>query len=436
MKQKKNIDDLFRENLSGLSAQPSGKVWENLEAAYVAGASSSRRRIIYAAAALLLLLLGFGGWYFYSHNEVLNDQSPEEMTITASPGDVPAEGRTAVDEVKVRDNEETAAGGSSAGIEDGNVKEKDMTSLPVATQQEENVVETVPGDVTPDENYADEQAGEPGIVHSIYTDIVFMKPVTLTFDQNPEPSIIDPEKVTGMKEYLEKKKKSHFYTGLSGMAGMMYYPSTKDQFTWSADLAFGLTAGHFYFETGIGYQSMKEEGIYNIEFRSYDSIGYYNQVQSFEVNPQNPDEIIYKTKEVPVYDSISHYTHAAPALTYNYVNIPLTVGYRFFDKKKISLGIETGLLVSYLVGSDIPEVEFNYPEYTHIKTINETPERVDLNFRWQIALRLNYRLAGALSVSLKPVFNTYINSVYDTGKGYPDVKPYSMGMQVGLYYGF
>jgi hypothetical protein len=46
------------------------------------------------------------------------------------------------------------------------------------------------------------------------------------------------------------------------------------------------------------------------------------------------------------------------------------------------------------------------------------------------------KIMKAMSVSVKPVFNKYINSIYDTQKGYPNVKPYSMGIQFGVYYGF
>ena len=215
-----------------------------------------------------------------------------------------------------------------------------------------------------------------------------------------------------MIEFLEKQKNSHFYTGISGMAGMMYYPSTKDQFTWSAELAFGLTAKRFYFETGVGYQEMKEEGVYTIEFKSYDSIGYYNEVKSFEVNPVNPDEIIYKTEEVTVYDSITHYSHANPTLKYSYLNIPLLVGYKVYQQKKLTLGVEAGLMFSFLLDKEDPGVQFNYPEYTHVRTINETPERVDFNYRLLVALRLDYRFARSMSFAVKPVFNTYLNSVY------------------------
>jgi len=436
MSDKKHIDDLFREGISGYSVSPDQETRQKIEGAYFAAKSNARKWVYYAAAAIILLLAGVGGWYFTSYEETVAEQhvntSSTELSTdktenyhSATSETKPDKTATTVktereeDHKQVQNTEDQQATVLTRDNDpDNNSSNKDDLN-----NTNESITSTIP---------EKEFTKSP----SYYRDIAFLNSIDLSLNLTAEPSLIDPEKVKGMQAYLDKKKKNHFYTGLSATAGMMYYPSTKDQFTWSADLAFGLTAGKFYFETGIGYQAMKEQGIYTIEFKSNDSIGYYNEVLSFEVNPENTDEIIYKTEEVTVYDSINHYSHATPTFKYNYFNIPIIVGYKVFEKKKLSLGIETGLLFSFLTSEDIPQVNFNYPEYTHVKTINETPERVEFNYRWQLAVRLNYRFAKSMSVAVKPVFTKYLNSVYDTGKGYPNVKPYSMGITVGLYYGF
>ena len=435
MKQRKNIDDLFRENISGFSAQPSEKVWENIETAYLAGRSSSRRWVIYSVAAALLLLVGYGGWYFISGENNVTDHS-SEMAAVESTNEISVDNLNTVNDEQVLQGTESTP--ETTVIESDGYSGKDKTAVQLSAKDDVAVESPVSspenqGDVKKSIVPSDEKTI---FIPSAYYDIAFMNSVGLSFNSQPQPAMIDPEKVTGLQAFLDKKKKSHCYTGLSATAGMMYYPSTKDQFTWSADLAFGLTAGKFYFETGIGYQAINEQGIYLIEFRSQDSIGYYNEVKSFEVNPSNPDEIFYKTEEVTVYDSIDHFTHVAPTYKYNFINVPVTIGYRVFERKKLSIGVETGLLFSFMVSKEIPEVGFGYDEYTHVRTINMTSERVEINYRWQLAVRLNYRFAGSMSVSVKPVFNKYLNSIYDTEKGYPNLKPYSMGLQVGLYYGF
>jgi hypothetical protein len=181
---------------------------------------------------------------------------------------------------------------------------------------------------------------------------------------------------------------------------------------------------------------MQERGTYLIDLRSYDSVGYYTRVESFAVNPDNPDNINYNTREVAVYDSVYTYTHTTPLFKYDYVNIPLTLGYRFLETEKITMSLNTGLILHLLAGKEVPENEMVYPESTVIRTSDITPERVDWNLRWQIGIRLNYKLTPSLGLAAEPVFTKYLNSVYDTGKGYKNVKPYTMGIRVGVYYGF
>ncbi len=438
MSDKRKIDDIFREGLDGLSSQPSPDVWKNIEKSYPGRKFLSGRNLKYALVALVLLLAGFSGWYFYDDANPVSDnknlvESPQDNSFSSDEQD---------QEVFSEENEKSPL--TITG-------EESYESTGVSTTTEEEIAE-YEGEMIPEE----QDQGEAPLIkpevaenkppatdskirtatQSIYGDIGMMEPLDTKLSPDANTGMIDPQKVKGMEEFLEKRKKSHFYTGLNGMAGMMYYPSTRDQFTWSADLAFGLTAGRFYFETGIGYQDIREKGTYTIELRSYDSVGYYNEVQSFEVNPLNPNEIWFKTEEVTVYDSITHFRYAAPTYRYAYLNLPLIAGYRIFHKDKLTVGLETGIQFSYLIETDRDEVDATYPEYTLIKTTDQTPERVDLNYRWLVALRLDYRLARSMSVSVKPVFNKYLNSIYDTKKGYPDVRPYSMGLQVGINFGF
>ena len=89
-----------------------------------------------------------------------------------------------------------------------------------------------------------------------------------------------------------------------------------------------------------------------------------------------------------------------------------------------------------LIEKNIPEAAYIDPDYTIVRIHNQTPERVNWNLKWQIGLRLNYNLHKSLSVSAEPVFTKYLNSVYNTQKGYANVKPYSMGLNFGIQYGF
>jgi hypothetical protein len=422
MKEYKNIDGLFKEGVSDFKVAPSEDLIRNVEAARLAAKRGSRKAVYFWTLALLLLLIGVSGWFFFgsqSNNDaVQQNQVVEEIISEEQIEKAPVEQTEAFDTHQITIMENTAS------------PEKEET---INESEPENIITAV---------YFDEEENNTIILHE--KSIALHENVSIDEMQyrsiyeiaQMEPESIDPRSVKGMEEYLKKRSNIHFYTGLGATVAMAYYPSTTDQFTWSTDIAFGLKLHDFYIESGVGYQEMQERGIYQIDFKTHDSIGYYNEVVSFEINSQNPDEITYKTKQTTVYDSVEHYEHKTPLFKYSYLNIPLKLGYRFCQKNHFSVSAEAGVIFSKMLSKQIPEPTINNPDYELIAITNQTPERVDINFQWQVSLRLNYRFAKTMSVAVQPVFTKYINSIYDTKAGYPNVKPYTMGVRFGIYFDF
>lgn len=437
MKEKNNIDDLFKSGIAGFKVEPSAEVWDRIEAGFFTK-SAFIFKWYYIAAALLFLLLASGGVWFFNQDDDFQVQVVDEINV-------PNEHKQVIE----KDNEENFV----ASVNDFDDIDKELQPN-INEQQIKKDDEIIEATESPTETDTDIAINKTEAI-IIYNEVAYpaevnnnqianssisipyLDPENIRIATTLEYSLVDPQQIEAVELYLEKQRRTHFYAGLSADGGMIYYPSTKDQFTWSTDLALGLTfAKKFYVETGLGYLDSKERGIYSIELKSYDSVGYYNQVESFEVDPINPDEIQYNTKEVIVYDSIDHYTHTTPYFKYQYITIPLSFGYKFYQKEKFTASVRTGVIFSYMINKNIPEAEYYDPEYTIVKMINNTPERVEWNFQWQIGIRLNYNISKAFSVSAEPIFTKYLNSIYDTDKGYSSVKPYTMGLRVGIYYGF
>jgi len=435
MSEKKNIEEYFKEGLTGFKIQPSEEVWKNIERSIWPRLWDYKRWLLPGIAAMLLLIVGFIAWYYSS----VESTDVEEVTSLIEPG--------------IYENTTTSGtfnaekfSGSGSGQADENRELDELNEELKISIQKTEAGAAVPDKniqkitVLPDEIMNTESdsasAFSEKLAGSIYSDIGYLPGLTIDLEKSDKLVLIDTVRENLMTEFRKKQSKSHFYTGIYFTPAMMYYPSVKDQFTWTVGLDFGMTYSRFYVETGIAYQQIKEQGIYTIDLRSFDSVGYYNQVQSFEINPLNSNEIIYNTQEVSVYDSVDHYTHAVPVFTYDYINIPLTFGYKVFQKDRFTVGMEAGVIYSRMVDKQIPVVDFSQPEYRVVLIQNETPERVNTNFRWQFAVKLDMKLVKAMSVSVKPVFNQYINSIYNTRSGYPNVRPYSMGIQFGIKYGF
>ncbi len=426
MKAKKNIDDLFKTGLKGFRAEPSGQVWEKIETGFFKGFVFNRWH--YAAALLLLLLTAGSIWYFTSgrgtmHEQVVKTEQPAEHVQPDT--ETVKELNTNIPDI----NEEPPAGLTETN------KTPALTTKPVTGKTDTDIQNS---NFAFNGNHSEKGKVIAGSGNSLppTLNLLYLDKRSVNITTAPDVYLFDQDNIPGMKKFLEKQRKSHFYTGASFMGGMSYYQSTQDQFTWAAGLSFGLTAGRFFFETGVDYQDMRERGIYSIQLRGYDSVGYYNKVTSFEVNPSNPNEITYNTLKVTVYDSIQHYTHTTPLFKYKYIKVPLLAGFRFYQKEKFSASVETGVILSMMVSKKIPEEAYYDPEYTVVRIINKTPERVDWNLLFQLGIRLNYRIHKSLSLSAEPVFTKYLNSVYDTEKGYSNKKPYNMGLKIGIYYGF
>jgi len=415
MKKYNNIDNLFREGVSDFKVAPSESLLMDIEAARLAQKGSGRKAIyLWTLAALLLLIAGISGWFFFGGQSTEKAIHPNQIT----------EEVILEKQIEVHENQELIPSENTVVPVNELEKDESIIENEIAIQY-----------IVEEENNTNILYEPSNIAHqNVNVDELQYRSIYEIAQMEPEP--IDPRTVKGMEEYLEKRSNVHFYTGVGATVAMAYYPSTTDQFTWSTDLALGLKLHDFYIESGVGYQDMQERGIYQIDFKTHDSIGYYNEVVSFEIDPQNPDEITYKTQQTTVYDSVDHYEHKTPLFKYSYLNIPLKVGYRFYQKDRFSVAAEVGVIFSKMLSKEIPEPTINNPEYELIAIINQTPERVDLNFQWQVSLRLNYRFAKTMSVAVQPVFTKYINSIYDTKSGYPNVKPYTMGVRFGIYFDF
>lgn len=423
MKKYDNIDDLFKEGAADFKFAPSEGLLKDIETARLTEKGRSRKAIyLWTLAALFLLITGVSGWFYFgeqSSADVIQSQQFAKGLINEKQIENTTEIQNeTVENQKMNPTEPAASPKEEFKNAQPNLEFEDITQNFI---EEENspIVLIVPS------NPVQENVNIEELQYRSIYEIAQME---------PEP--IDPRTVKGMEEYLEKRGNIHFYTGVGVTAAMVYYPATTDQFTYSVDVALGLKLHDFYIESGVGYQEMKERGTYQIDFKTNDSIGYYNEVVSFEIDPQNPDEITYKTEQTTVYDSVDHYEHKTPLFKYSYLNIPLKIGYRFYQKDRFSVAAEAGVIFSKMLSKEIPEPTINNPDYELIAITNQTPERVDINLQWQVSLRLNYRFAKSMSVAVQPVFTKYINSIYDTKTGYPDVKPYTMGVRFGIYFDF
>ncbi len=425
MKENTNIDNLFKGGLEDFEATPSEQVWEGVEGVLFHNVTPKpfyNKRI--GLAALLIMLLAIGSWFlFFNHNPSGKQNPVKEIDKSNSLVTMPAVKKaTETRVVKTKENSIKANQSSEALSTAGTTRPENSSDSPAGVNFKDAQT------TTSYKNNSNSKADLIVQIPAISIQSLALMPEIRLPQQHHE--------VLTVTQYINKRSNLHIYTGAEAQVGMVYYPASRDQFTWAAGVLTGLKAGRFYFETGVGYRFMQEQGSYKIDFVTQDSVGFYNQVTSFDINPQNPDKIILNYKKSTIYDSIEHVAYTAPIFKYDYLTVPLKIGFRLVNRKNIFVALETGLEYSRLIKTFIPEAGFYYEGSNDVRIVNQTPQRVINNWKYLLSVRVGIKLTKSVSFIVQPEFGKYVNSVYQPGKGVAIVKPYMMNLHAGLYYDF
>ena len=134
--------------------------------------------------------------------------------------------------------------------------------------------------------------------------------------------------------------------------------------------------------------------------------------------------------------SLEHIKTQSPLFYYDYLNVPIKIGYRIKTFEKLNISIESGVIFSKLISSKSPTANFYIPESTLLNMEDKTPLRTNFNYQWVLGLKMNYKILNSVSISVVPEFTKYLNSIYKPAVDVSSTKPYSMGIRFGIYYDF
>jgi len=193
--------------------------------------------------------------------------------------------------------------------------------------------------------------------------------------------------------------------------------------------------GRFSLQTGAGVGYLYDEGIYELEYRSNDSIGFFYDVISYAADPLHPEIITYQTVQTNLYDSITHITDDRTRNRYTYIQVPLLVGVDIYTGKTLNLNLSAGPAVSFLTGKKEALPYIDFPNARIIRVDNNTPARLEMN--WQLWLKLNmeFRLHRNLGLFIEPSYKYYFNPVVSR-ENLEVGRPFSLGLNVGIFYHF
>jgi hypothetical protein len=187
--------------------------------------------------------------------------------------------------------------------------------------------------------------------------------------------------------------------------------------------------------TGVGLSVSKGITENSIDYNSY--LGSYNKLDSvlfsYNENIHNFEPQIY-TSSQKVWDTavVSDYNEIVKR--YTYLQVPLVLGFDFWQKDKISVGVRVGTIMSVMLASKQLTGEYDPGQNQVIGVNTLTPSQVSLNWQAVGGFAASAVLTKRISLEMEPQARYYYGSIYE--KSGDVKKPWSVGIRLALLYKF
>ena len=430
---KHSIDKLFGESLAGHKIEPSAGTWESL-ATYIPS-PGGRGTFMFLISGIVI-----GAFVFLMHGSLR--QAPEQLAISGQPqieSTLPVSPETEDSDIHLIANTNTEVPANEPAITSSNTNSSlgssiDQEAPPPAEDSKAIFTDPV---YDPGPGHADIAYG-----YSSYSSLDRAEQRSATIKVTSTREINDPQ----LREFPEPifdltikdsyVKKADVLFGAAFSPAVNIYPEGQNRNDFSLEFVAAYEKSRFILESGIGVNYTSESAKYQINYSSYDSVGFYVGVTSFNTAPGNPDSVIFETSLKNLYDSIDHFRIKENTNKFVYLQIPLRVGYRIFEGNRFSLDLKAGVLFSLQVYKDVPGVPYQGNDAEQIVVIRQYPDRLTTTWQYTAGIGMNYHINNNLRFTLEPFYRQYIKSAYSPASEFPARSPYSFGIRWGIYLHF
>ena len=431
---KHSIDKLFHESLNGQKIEPSIGVWNSLSSNIPARRGS--RTIYYlmaASAALLISLMIFTRMFGLFETEtlpVVEKDTPNNVTETIKSASAET---NITDENQLIQIEEA---GETALMKPGVINEPLAKQGIIADQAVEMRENKMIIDTRIQEDQADDMIDR---LSYLYLSSLSGDPILSDSESDTDKSLeavkeASPRYNLDLEDAYVKSPDLLFGAGFSPAVNI--YPDGQNRNDLSFELIAAYEKSRFFIEGGIGANYATESVEYGVSYSSYDSVGYYVNIDAFTIYPEKPDSIVFETSFKNIYDSINYFRIEENTNKYAYLQIPVRFGYRVLDNGRFSLDLKAGVIFSWQIFKDVPDVPYGGSDSEQIEVIRQYPDRLNINWQYTAALGMNYHINKQLRFTLEPFYRQYIKSVYSTDSEYSARSPYAFGIRGGIYIQF
>lgn len=220
-------------------------------------------------------------------------------------------------------------------------------------------------------------------------------------------------------------------------AGLYYTPEwmfntlNGDKFVNNMGVEGTFRMGRYSVRTGVGLSITTGSNELRVESNPY--LGSYNALDSiiFVWDEKRYNLIpIYYTTGREVFDTALHYNYTYNKKRYTYLQVPLILGYDFWQNSWLSLGVRGGAVMSILMKTENLTSEYDAGKDKIIMINNVSPDRVALNWQAVAGFNASFRLSRRFSIEFEPNIRYYFNSVYESSE--ITTKPWSVGLRAAF----
>jgi hypothetical protein len=193
--------------------------------------------------------------------------------------------------------------------------------------------------------------------------------------------------------------------------------------------------GRTSIRTGAGISVSEGLTEKSVEYNEF--LGTYNKLDSitFIYNESAGDFYAnIHTSNENVWDSLSIYDSTEIIKRYTYLQIPLILGFDFWQKGRMTVGVRVGTIMSVMLKSKQLTGEYNAGANQVVGISQLSPDQVSMN--WQAVGGINgtLMLNRRLYLEIEPQAKYYYQSIYEKS-GY-EKKPWSVGLRTAIMYKF
>lgn len=182
----------------------------------------------------------------------------------------------------------------------------------------------------------------------------------------------------------------------------------------------------------VGLKTEKTPTLFNTKYSSYDSVGYYYNIDSYEVDPINQDTIIIHYTIESLYDSVNHYSEIkGPDQTRRWIFIPLDLSYQIYATSKYQLLGKISLKLGWNYYTE--KMNLVTPLSVQYSTDDLTPESKSPYFQMGLGFENDFKIMPQWWITAEPRINYYLKSPYEVNSSGKN-GPFGFGIQLGVKY--